>query len=310
VTRRPVFVSGVSALGPFGQSVEAMLNAPFCPSEVEDSSQPVGADGDWAPRLHSERTEGKRLQPFRLEALVPTADTRGMDPSARSLTAAVALALSDAKLTLTGAARERTGLFVGTTNASPISWEEFRGSIRERGLVKVSAPAFTRLVLNSASGTASRLLGLRGPTTTLTTGSGSGLAAMVLAAIYLESRSDADRLVVASVDEVDLDRDTGLSDGAAGLVLTTLKEEGSVRLAGWATCGAGDLEGAIAHACRMAGVTGPLPAVRPRCDALASASLMSCAEAVHALRLGPGRALITDVSSAASCAVVLERSAA
>jgi hypothetical protein len=176
--------------------------------------------------------------------------------------------------------------------------------------VKVSAPAFTKLVLNASSGTASRLLGLRGPTTTVTTGAGSGLLAAVLAAMHLDSRTDADRLVVASVDEVDLDRDTGRSDSAAGLVLTTLPGEGAVRLAGWATAGAGSLAEAIAHACEMAGVREPLEPVQHLCDALASGSLLACAGAVHALRLGPGRALITDVSTAASCAVVLERSTA
>lgn len=251
--------------------------------------------------------EQKRLAKFRLETLVPTADTRGMDPSSQTLTAAVALALADAKLTISGAARERTGLFAGTTNASPTSWDEFRSSVRDRGLVKASAPAFTRLVLNSAAGTASRLLGLRGPTTTVTCGEGSGLLALVLAAIHLESRTDADRLVVAAVDEVDLSRDTGRSDGAAAMVLSTTPAP--VRLAGWATAGAKHLDDAIAHACRKAGVDSA-PRASLSSDALASASLLACIEGTRALRLSPGHTLITDVSTAASCAVVLERSTA
>lgn len=278
LSRRSVFVSGLGALGPFGQSIEALL-APADPA-------------------------ARRLAPFRLEALVPTADARGLDPAARALTAAVALALSDARLKLSGALRERTGLFVGTTNASPTAWEEFRGSIRERGLVKASAPAFTRLVLNGSSGTASRLLGLRGPATTVTCGAGSGLLATVLAAIHLASRTDADRMVVAAVDEVDLARDAGLSDGAAALVLTTLPEESAIRVAGWALAGPGCLDEAIARACGAA----VLPASSAHPPSLASGSLLSSARAVHALRLGPGRALITDVSTVASCAVVFERS--
>ena len=263
------------------------------------------------PRAGEGRGEGpsKRLAPFKLETLVPTADTRGMDPSSQSLTAAVALALTDADLKLTGPLRERTGIFVGTTNASPRAWDEFRSSIKDRGLVKVSAPAFTRLVLNSATGTASRLLGLRGPTTTVTSGAGSGLLALVLAAIHLDSRTDADRLVVASVDEVDLDRDTGCSDAAASLVLTALPQESTVRLLGWATAGAHSLEDAIAQACHLAKVAPP-PRTEATCDALASGSLLACIDAVKALRLAPGRTLITDVSTAASCAVVLERSTA
>jgi 3-oxoacyl-[acyl-carrier-protein] synthase II len=277
---REVFVSGLSALGPFGQSVEALL-------AKADSRE-------------------RRMPPFRLESVVPTADTRGMDPAARALTAAVALALADAKLKLTGPMRERTGLFVGTTNASPLAWEEFRNSIKERGLGRASAPAFTRLVLNGSCGTASRLLGLRGPTTAVTCGTGSGLLATVLAAIHLASRTDVDRMVVGAVDEVELERHSG-TDAAAALVLTTAREESHVRLSGWAVAGPQSLDAAIASACAAAGVAN-LPASGPHHDAVASGSLLSCAGAVHALRLAPGRTLITDVSTVASCAVVFERS--
>ena len=59
--------------------------------------------------------------------------------------------------------------------------------------------------------------------------------------------------------------------------------------------------------CAAAGVAN-LPASGPHHDAVASGSLLSCAGAVHALRLAPGRTLITDVSTVASCAVVFERS--
>jgi 3-oxoacyl-[acyl-carrier-protein] synthase II len=245
--------------------------------------------------------------PFRLETLVPTADTRGMDPSSIFLTAAAALALNDAKLTISGAARERTGIFAGTTNASPTSWEEFRGSVKQRGLAKASAPAFTRLVLNSSSGTASRLLGLRGPTTTVTCGQGSGLLALVLAAIHLQARTDADCLVVAAVDEVDRPRDPHGVDGAAALVLTTTPND--LSLAGWAIAGAQSLPQAIAHACEMAGLE-PITPVKVMNGAVASGSLQACVDGVNTLRLGAGHLLITDVSIAASCAVVLERSTA
>ncbi len=283
VERRPLFISGLSAVGPFGLTVESLL----------------ATDVDRSPRL----------APFKLEALVPTADTRGMDHSARALTAAVALAMRDAKLSLKGPARDRTGLFVGTTNSTPTAWDEFRGTIRERGLVKASAPAFTRLVLNAASGTASRLLGLRGPTTTVTTGPGSGLAALVMAAIHLSGRSDADRLVVAAVDEADLERAPEKLDAAAALVLTTVADEGTVQVVGWGTAGPNALDEAIAHACAMSPAP---PAAQKRSlhrDAVAAGSLLTCVGSVHALRLAPGRILVTDVSSAASSAVVFERSA-
>lgn len=270
---------------------------------VEKRSIFISGQSSLSPKGGEGRGEG-------LTRLLPTADPRNLDPSSIDLTMAVAQSLQDANLKLSGAARERTGLFVGTTNASPASWEEFRASVRERGIAKASAPAFTRLVLNAAAGAASRLLGLRGPTTTLTTGEGSGLLALVLAAIHLESRTDVDRLVVAAVDELDAQRPTQ-GEGAASLVLTTLQNEGAVRLAGWGLAGPKALDEAIARACEevrpLSPTLSPLHGERER---VASGSLSLCAEQVRALRLAPGQFLITDVSAAASCAVVLERSPA
>lgn len=262
VKARDVFISGVGVLGPFGQSVEAL--------ETWGGGSP-------------------RLAPFQLETLAPTADTRGLDQTCTSLAAAVALALADAKLKVSGAARERTGLFVGTTNASPVAWEEFRKSIRVRGISKVDAPAFTRLVLNAAAGFATRVFGLRGPTTTLTTGRGSGLAALAYAASHLATRTDADRMVVGAVDEADLERNAESPDAAVAIVLTTIASEGAVRLTRW-------------------NFAAPFDDQTPqRLPALASGSLLELALAVSALRSGAvGAREIRDSSLAAGCEVVLD----
>jgi 3-oxoacyl-[acyl-carrier-protein] synthase II len=234
--------------------------------------------------------DGPRLAPFSLEALAPNADPRGMDQSGCSLVAAVALALADAKLKVSGAARERTGLFVGTTNASPAAWDEFRVSARERGLAKVSAPAFTRLVLNASAGFATRVFGLRGPTTTLTTGRGSGLVALALGASHLATRTDADRLVVAAVDEADLARAPQQPDAAVAVVLSTEPSPGAVRISRWSLGGEADAR---------------VAQTEQRLAAIASGSLLEVAHAFHALRAEPGERRISDSSMAASCEVVL-----
>jgi 3-oxoacyl-[acyl-carrier-protein] synthase II len=262
VKRREVFVAGVGVLGPFGQTLEALAA--------------------W-------QGGGARLAPFSLEALAPNADARGMDQSGCSLVAAVALALADAKVKVSGAARERTGLFVGTTNASPAAWDEFRVSSRERGLAKVSAPAFTRLVLNASAGFATRVFGLRGPTTTLTTGQGSGLVALALGAAHLATRAEVDRLVVAAVDEADLSRAPHDADAAVAVVLTTEPAEGAVRVARWALGGEGAVESRR-----------PVPAV-------ASGSLLELALAFGDLRAGAGTRRVVDGSVATSCEVTLTR---
>ncbi|MFO0599784.1 MAG: beta-ketoacyl-[acyl-carrier-protein] synthase family protein [Myxococcaceae bacterium] len=258
--RRPVFIAGVGAVGPFGTSLEA---------------------------LDAWNGEGRRLAEFELEALAPQVDPRGLDPSARALTAAVALALRSSGLTISGAARERTGLFVGTTNASPSAWDEFRRSQRERGLARVSAPAFTRLVLNAAAGTVTRAFGLRGPTTTLTTGRGSGLAALAVGAWHLATRLDVDTMVVAAVDEVDAEKKSGC-DAAVAVVLTT--SPGKARLAKWA------LQSPLPRGGEGQGKPARL------LDADASAGLLEVARSV----VSGARAEVSDSSEACSVRVVVE----
>ncbi len=270
---RPLFVSGLGAIGPFGVGVEA---------------------------LRSVESAGVRLAPFTLESIVPTAETRGIDSSAKALTGAVGLAVKSAGLQLKGATRERTGLFVGTTNSSPRAWDEFRTSIRDRGLHKASSPAFTRLVLNASAGAASRALGLRGPTTTITTGQGSGLVALVLAMMHLSTRQDADRIVVGAVDEADLERNPERLDAAAALVLSTT--EGPWRVAGFGLAGPGQGQLAAEQAQRQ---VRPLLRVDRHLNALASGSLLSVVGALVAP--DTTSVLISDDSIAASAAVVFTR---
>lgn len=272
--QRPLFVSGFGAVGPFGVGVEALRSG----------------------------SEGVRLAPFALESIVPTAETRGLDASAKALTGAVGLSVKSAGLQLKGATRERTGLFVGTTNSSPKAWDEFRTSIRDRGLHKASSLAFTKLVLNASAGTASRALGLRGPTTTLTTGQGSGLVALVLALMHLSTRDDADRLVVGAVDEADLERNPERLDAAAALVLSTT--EGHWRVAGFGLAGPGQAQIAAARAESTAGITPQLRLER-HLDALAAGSLLSCVRALSAP--DTTSVLILDDSIAASAAVLFTR---
>lgn len=272
---RPLFVSGLGAVGPFGVGIEALL---------------------------SSQSSAARLASFPLESIVPTAETRGLDASAKALTGAVGLAVKSAGLQLKGATRERTGLFVGTTNSSPKAWEEFRTSIRERGLHKASSLAFTKLVLNASAGMASRALGLRGPTTTITTGQGSGLVALVLALMHLSTREDADRIVVGAVDEADLERNPERRDAAAALVLSTT--EGQWNVAGFGLAGPGQAQFAAEQAQQRSGVT-PMLRVDRHLDALATGSLLSCVRALASP--DTTSVLIVDDSIAASAAVVFTR---
>lgn len=265
-----------------------------------------------------------RVAPFRLETDLPMADVRGMDPSTRYLAAVATRALADAHVTLRGEQRDRAAIFSSVTAFSAESGAEFRGSVDQRGLARVNATAFAKLVLNAPAGGAAKLLSLRGPTTTVTTGRGGGGVVVACAADLLAHGAGADVVVAAAVDELGSGEDASIrSEGAAALVLsTTPPERGSVRLRRWLLAAPGD---GVADAVREA-LGGEEPdliltdhgdvALRAPCVALApllgdapSATLaVACALAFDAIRSGSAaRVLVVSRGGGGSVALVLER---
>ncbi|MDI1431683.1 beta-ketoacyl synthase N-terminal-like domain-containing protein [Polyangium sorediatum] len=290
-------VLGASAVGPHGMDLDALGEA-----------------------LAAKVPLRRRAPAFRIESLIPTADGRGMDPASRYLSAAATLALADAGITLRGAKRDRAGLFVGTTRASTESEREFRDSIRERGLARLSATAFTRMVLNASAGTCTKLCALKGPTTTLTTGDGSGLVALIYAALHLSTRSDVDLILAAGVDErVSLESEAHEGEGAACLVLgkgPAPDTSKAVRLSGFGLAGPGDVEEATRLAIRMAGLDASDVVVAPNVapvlgPAPAAAAMFACAFAVASILRGTWEhVLVPDAGGTAAAAVVFSRKGA
>ena len=234
---------------------------------------------------------------------VPRAELRGTDPSVRLLASAVASALTDAGHRLRTPDCEKIGLFVGQTRVSPESVAAFGKSIRERGATHLSAPAFTRMVCNYATGACCRFFGLKGPTATLATGADSGLTALVLGANHLAWRDDLNHLLTAAVDEPDeLDDYDG---GAAGILLQAGKGT-PANLAGWAL--ASDRQAAIAQALANAYLSREevVPIVVP--GPPAGAGLRAVIAAISALKRGElGPFLISNQDTGtAGAAVILQ----
>jgi 3-oxoacyl-[acyl-carrier-protein] synthase II len=235
--RQPVFVLGAGWVGPAG---------------VGSGRHPDGCAEGAVPT-------------FDLQAMVPSFDVHGLDPASRFLLGAAARALVDGGIAVRGPLRERVGLLVGAQSASATSAAEFQRSIVERGLHQLSAVAFTRLVLNAATGICCQALALRGPTTTLSTGWGSGLLAIVGAAERLAVGQDAEVLVAGAFDERSL-TEPQAAEGAACLVLGRTERarangRAPVRAAGWAVGPAGDFSATAARALARAG----LPAASVDC---------------------------------------------
>ena len=257
-----VAFGGANAVVALGVDVPAAVPAPARPLYVIGAGEVVVArpnarrsadePGDAAVR------DGAALEAL-LRELVPTADIRGCDRPGALLTAAVARALVSAGASVRGDLRDRTGLFVGLTQVSREAGREYRESVAERGLGRPSVGAFARLVLNASAGTCTRLLSLRGPTTTLTSGRGSGLLAVIAAALYLRERDDVDLLVAGGLDEGD--PSAGTSGRAAVVVVASeafpvpsSPSARRVRLAGVGVAGPGEPRQARAQALAAAGL--------------------------------------------------------
>src|SRR5690606_2003810 len=248
---RPVYLTGVGALGPHGHGLDALADA-----------------------LGAGRPVRGPAAPYRLESIAPSVDPRGMDPCTRHLVAAARLALDDDGVRLRGPARVRTGLVIGLDRVSPESRAALMRTIEAGGMRCLSATLFARMVLSAPVGTCSRLLSLKGPLSTVSAAGASGLIAALYAAELLAHRDDADRVVAGAVEEIDPERDgqDGV-DGAACAVLAAAPPAAGrrARLAGWAIAGPGRLaeaaDAALARAGLAAGdldaVLGPVPASAP-----------------------------------------------
>lgn len=293
VARRPVRIAGVGLVLPGPSDIESIASAG--PAETRAGPVPAGP----APRS------------------VAGLDLRGFDPLSRYLTYATAGALRDAGLVLRGPARDRAGLFAALARISPASAHELDDSVQERGLLRLSAPAFTRVVLNASTGACARALQLRGPTTTITTGDGGGLTALVMAAEHLALRDDADVLCVAAADEIDRDEPPErLCEAGACLVLAAGEpsppsKEQVVFLAGWGLAGPGERDLAIARALASAGLERAAPPVfegGPTIPAHAAHPLLRAAVAIHRLRAGESTTvLLAHDSPSCATAVLLQR---
>ena len=249
-----------------------------------------------------------------IDSLLPRADWRGTDSMGRVLTAAAALALRDAGMVLRGAERDRTGLFVGAVRPSCSSMKEFQGSIRDRGLEGVSAPAFARIVLNAPGGFCSKLLSLKGPLSTIAAGPGSGLVAIILAAELLSTATTVDTMLAGGVDEIP--GEDGESAGhAACLVLRRDRGDGSfdsrIRLAGWGLGGPADIEATVARALSAPARGTAEPSMRIRAedfvddDNEASASSAACIAAWSALEKGGAASVLVTLEGGRSLTAAL-----
>lgn len=200
---RSLHVSGRALVGPQGCSLATLAEAVS-----------KGA----APRLCGAAAP---LDPKLLRGV----DPRGVDPTTKLLLGATRAALSDAELVVRVEHRDRVGLFVGQTRVSPAARAEFYQSIEQRGLARLNATAFAKMVLNAAGGAVTRALDLRGATAALCAGASTGCAVIALGADYLARHLELEQLVVAGVHERSSEDGPEVAEGACALVLCACERD-------------------------------------------------------------------------------------
>jgi hypothetical protein len=200
------------------------------------------------------------------------------------------------------------------------SVRELRRTIEQRGLPFLSANAFSRMVLNAPAGTCSKNLCLRGPLSTVSIGAGSGLMAIVYAAMMMAERDDIALKLAGGVDEIEQPSDQsrpGPREGAACVALATASQAArGVRLAGWGLAGPGDADTAIARAAEKGHATlasvDAIFGVEPSRDSEAlgdaAAGALDVARATLMLRAGEKERclVVTANGDSASCALLLD----
>ncbi|HMA64052.1 MAG TPA: beta-ketoacyl-[acyl-carrier-protein] synthase family protein [Chitinispirillaceae bacterium] len=185
-------------------------------------------------------------------------DERYLDPVSRYLTAACHNALTDAGLTVDESVATKRGLFTGAAHIPSSSLDEFEASQKNRGLENLSPHAFARIVMNAATGAAAELLRIKGPSMTVASGDGAGLAALVAACCELTFRDDLDCCIVGAADELgDLPlklhkiagRESVPSEAASALILSKREiKPGDVVISGIGIAGPDALDKAITNA--------------------------------------------------------------
>ncbi|NNF29191.1 MAG: hypothetical protein HKN73_18340, partial [Gemmatimonadetes bacterium] len=265
---------------------------------------------------------GGKVPYFSFDGIDPRIDPHGLDLSSRLLTAAAALGLRDAELRLTRGTREEVGLVMGATRPSPESVRAYGESVVNHGLARASAPAFARIVLNAPAGFCSKLLQLRGPLSAVTTGFGSGLASILLAADLVQ-RPDVTVMLGAAIDELEAEETAASSpgEGSSCVVLAKLGSWAEIRsaprLVSWAWAGGRCLEEAVGQALADVPMSrsdldavfdeGQYAGEGGRESARALPSALAFIDAILALRRGDVRsAMVTsDLGRSASMAAVL-----
>ncbi|MFE7133816.1 beta-ketoacyl synthase N-terminal-like domain-containing protein [Streptomyces sp. NPDC057638] len=194
-TDEPVVITGVGVLLAAGTSGERLWESYHRPPTLAGAPGPGAPGGVPFPPA----PDGPRFAPveFDPDRLTTPRERRRMDRLGQLAVGVARDALADARLT----AGDGVGVVLGTCLGPLRSLGEFLLPVLADGPSAAAPALFPNTVCNAAAGQIARVVGARGPTSTVTAGHAAGASALAVAHDLLRT-GRADAVVCPAVDEL------------------------------------------------------------------------------------------------------------
>jgi 3-oxoacyl-[acyl-carrier-protein] synthase II len=192
VDKRRVVVTGMGAITPLGNTLAESWEA-LCKG-VSGIDAITHFDASAFPTRIAAEVKG-----FAPEQYVGKKDRKKMDPFILYALGASVMALADAGLQMTAANTHRCGVLLGCALGGCASFEQHHAVLREHGPSRVSPFCLPMALPNMAAGQVSIYLGLRGPTSCVTTACAAASHA-IGDAFKIIQRGDADVMVTGGAE--------------------------------------------------------------------------------------------------------------
>jgi 3-oxoacyl-[acyl-carrier-protein] synthase II len=190
--KRRVVVTGMGAITPLGNTLAESWEA-LCKG-VSGIDEITRFDTSAFPTRIAAEVKG-----FAPEEYVGKKDSKKMDPFIHYALGASIMALADAGLQITAANTDRCGVLLGCALGGYTSFEQHHAVLREHGPSRVSPFCLPMVLPNMAAGQVSITLGLRGPTSCVTTACAAASHA-IGDAFKIIQRGDADVMVTGGAE--------------------------------------------------------------------------------------------------------------
>ena len=192
VDKRRVVVTGMGAITPLGNTLAESWEA-LCKG-VSGIDAITHFDASAFPTRIAAEVKG-----FAPEQYVGKKDRQKMDPFILYALGASVMALADAGVQMTAANTHRCGVLLGCALGGCASFEQHHAVLREHGPSRVSPFCLPMALPNMAAGQVSIHLGLRGPTSCVTTACAAASHA-IGDAFKIIQRGDADVMVTGGAE--------------------------------------------------------------------------------------------------------------